>query len=65
MKYTVTGDCSGHARCYSLARKVYREGADGNNADIGRWVEVSPELEETARLGALSCPEDAIVIDEN
>jgi ferredoxin len=65
MKFTVTSRCSGHARCYSLASEVYREDVEGNNADIGRWVEVEPKFEDAARLGARSCPEDAIIIEES
>jgi ferredoxin len=54
--------CSGHGRCYALGPDVY--GCDDDGYGTIKVVDVPPELEEQARIGALNCPERAITIDE-
>ncbi len=53
--------CEGHGRCYELAPEVYKEDERGH-CSIER-EQVSPELEDQARVGAQSCPEKAITIE--
>ena len=61
MRIVVDPDaCTGHGRCYSLAPGVFDADDDGYCAT--RSVEVPPELEEQARLGATNCPERAITV---
>ena len=54
--------CTGHGRCWSLAGEVYEADDDGYCAT--RSLEVPPELEHAARLGARNCPEHAITVIE-
>jgi ferredoxin len=57
--------CSGHGRCYILAKDVYRLDDNGYNADRGSVIEVPPGLEASALLGLKNCPEAAIsVVDD-
>ncbi|MFD9666305.1 MULTISPECIES: ferredoxin [Rhodococcus] len=64
MKFTVNGLCTGHARCFELADDVYELDDNGYNVDINRTVDVAPGQEASAVLGAHSCPERAIEIEE-
>jgi ferredoxin len=64
MKFKVNELCTGHARCFELAGDVYDLDDHGYNVDIGRTVEVAPGQEASAVLGAHSCPERAIEIEE-
>jgi ferredoxin len=57
-----SGACTGHGRCYSLAPDVYEADDDGYCAT--RALDVPPELEQQARLGATNCPERAITVVE-
>jgi ferredoxin len=54
--------CTGHGRCYSLAPDLF--GAD----DVGHCVVLQPDvpdgLEDQARIGVESCPEQAISAEE-
>ena len=52
------GTCTGHGRCYTLAPEVYEADDDGYCATRG--LDVPPQLEEQARVGARNCPERAI-----
>jgi ferredoxin len=54
--------CTGHGRCYSLAPEVYEPDDEGYCAT--RSLDVPPELEQQARLGAMNCPERAITVIE-
>jgi ferredoxin len=66
MKMRIDGAlCSGHGRCYSIAPDVFAPDDEGfsDNRDVER--EVRPSLEQSAREGALSCPEEAILISED
>ncbi len=54
--------CTGHGRCYTLAPTVYD--ADDEGYCATRSLDVPPELEEAARLGARNCPEHAITVIE-
>jgi ferredoxin len=66
MKLRIDGAlCSGHGRCYSIAPDVFAPDEEGfsENRDVER--EVRPGVEQSAREGALSCPEEAIVISED
>jgi ferredoxin len=62
MRVSVSDKCSGHGRCYSLAPDVYQDDDVGFNVAIGTTFEVSSDLAEQARMGAVNCPEDAITI---
>jgi ferredoxin len=63
MKFTVSRQCSGHARCFELAPDVYEVDDNGYNLDIGNTVNVAAGNDTAARLGADSCPERAIIIE--
>ncbi|MDV7353498.1 ferredoxin [Rhodococcus oxybenzonivorans] len=66
MKLRIDGGlCTGHGRCYSIAPDVYEPDDEGfsDNRDVER--EVRQGQEESARLGASSCPEAAIVLSED
>jgi ferredoxin len=54
--------CVGHGRCYMLAPEVYGEDERGH-CRVER-EEIPGELEQAARLGADSCPEAAILVEE-
>jgi ferredoxin len=65
MKYVVDPAlCCGSGQCYALAPDVFTAADDGYNAEAGNTVEVSSGLEETAREGAMACPESAILLLE-
>lgn len=53
--------CSGHARCAATAPEVFE--LDDNGYALPFDGEVSPDVEEKAREGALACPERAITVD--
>lgn len=57
-----TAKCQGHARCYALAPNVFDINDDGYN--ITPETDVDPAYVDEARLGAESCPERAITIEE-
>lgn len=54
--------CQGHGRCEATAPEVYT--LDDNGYLANEVTEVPPGLETQARLGAASCPEQAIRIVE-
>ncbi len=61
MHYLVDADtCQGHGQCYVLAPQVFASDEEAFNAARGKLIPVPPELEAEARLGAESCPEQAI-----
>jgi ferredoxin len=63
MKVTVDrARCQGHAMCSFQAPEVYELDDNGYNS-MGTFV-VPAGLEDTARRGALACPEQAIQIVE-
>ena len=53
--------CTGHARCAHYGPHVYSLDEMGFCATAE--VEVPPELESEARLGAEGCPERAITVE--
>jgi ferredoxin len=55
--------CTGHGRCWTVAKEVYNLDDNGYNAERGTYV-VPVGLEAGARLGAEKCPERAITIIE-
>ena len=55
--------CQGHGRCEAMAPEVYK--LDPNGYLDAEITEVPAGLEEQARLGADSCPEQAITIVED
>ena len=55
--------CQGHGRCEAMAPEVYV--LDDNGYLAAEEIEVPPGLEDAARLGAASCPEEAISIVED
>jgi ferredoxin len=57
--------CSGHGRCYTLAPSVFEADETGFAAPRGEQIEVPVGQEQAARLGAASCPEQAIEVDEH
>jgi ferredoxin len=54
--------CQGHGRCAAAAPAVYL--LDDNGYVSTEVIEVPAGREEQARLGAQSCPEEAIRIEE-
>ena len=54
--------CQGHGRCEAMAPEVYT--LDANGYLRTPVIEVPPGLEAQARLGAESCPEGIIRIEE-
>lgn len=54
--------CVGHALCAAAAPDVFELDDDGYCAT--EHVEVSPDLEPQAQEGVLSCPEQAITIED-
>ena len=55
--------CQGHNRCYALAPELFDVDDYGNAVVIGDG-NVSPDLEEKARLAVANCPEFAITITD-
>lgn len=63
MKYVVDSAlCCAHGQCYAVAPEVYEAADDGYNAEAGKTVEVPAHLEDSAREGAMACPESAILV---
>lgn len=63
MKVRVNADaCVGHGRCYSLAPVVFAPDDRGHCEILVE--ELTPELEEQARLGVANCPEQAIYLED-
>ena len=56
------GLCNGWGECHRWGREVYPLDADGM-CEM-RLLEVPPEYEDAARLGAMACPEQAITVIE-
>ncbi|HEX7036867.1 MAG TPA: ferredoxin [Pseudomonadales bacterium] len=54
--------CQGHGRCEAMAPEIYK--LDDNGYLALEVIEIPPGLEEQARLGADSCPEQVIRIEE-
>jgi ferredoxin len=54
--------CVGHAQCYAVDPDLFPIDASGYSILDDR--EVAPEDEELTRDGVASCPEMALVIDE-
>lgn len=57
--------CTGHGRCWTNAPEVYTLDDNGYNAVTGVPIDIAPDREEAARLGARTCPERAISIIED
>jgi ferredoxin len=57
--------CTGHGRCFVLASEVYDLDDDGYNKMRGAVIDVAPQHEDAARLGADNCPEAAITLIED
>lgn len=56
--------CTGHARCAAMAGEFYDVDDEGYNIHRGRTVDVPQGMEETARYGAMVCPERAILLED-
>jgi len=54
--------CSGQGRCYVMSPDVYDSDDEGFCLQRGKEFEVTAGLEDSAELGAASCPEGAITI---
>ncbi len=52
--------CQGHGRCEAMAPEIYK--LDDNGYHALEEIEVPAGLEDQARLGAASCPEEALTI---
>jgi ferredoxin len=64
MRTRVDGErCTGHGRCYSLARDLYD--ADDEGHGVALHAEVPAELWTKARRAADECPERAIMVVES
>ncbi|EHB55543.1 hypothetical protein MycrhDRAFT_2737 [Mycolicibacterium rhodesiae JS60] len=59
----IRSKCAGHAQCYAIAPDIFPIDDEGFCILEDRIVE--PAEEEAARAGAESCPELALVIDED
>jgi len=57
------GLCNGWGECHRWGREVYPLDAEGY-CEM-RLLEVPPEMEDQARLGAMACPEQAITVIED
>lgn len=57
--------CSGQGRCWTYASDVYELDDNGYNEKVGQVFEVPEYLHKQARIGAQSCPEQAITIIED
>ena len=57
--------CTGHGRCWTYAPDVYTLDDNGYNAVTGVPIDVAPDQEAAARLGARTCPERAITVVED
>jgi ferredoxin len=55
--------CSGHAQCYIVDAAFFPIDDEGYSTMEERTVE--PGEEDVARRGVTSCPENALVIDED
>lgn len=54
--------CQGHGRCEAMAPEIYK--LDDNGYLALEAIEIPAGLEAQARLGAESCPEQVIRIEE-
>ncbi|MFF3573986.1 ferredoxin [Nocardia jiangxiensis] len=62
MKVTIDHTvCTGHGMCYGNAPEVFADDEQGYGQVIAEG-EVPDRLTESARQGALGCPERAIII---
>jgi ferredoxin len=55
--------CQGHTLCFMAAPEVFDLREEDGHA-IVKVTEFSPELLEAAKRAALTCPEQAIVVEE-
>jgi ferredoxin len=55
--------CVGHAQCYAVDPNVFP--IDSSGYSILEEHEVSPEDEQVIRDGVASCPEMALIIEED
>lgn len=66
MKLLVDGSlCTGHGRCYALAAEVFGADEEGYSKIRDTIIDVPAEHAEAARFGMGSCPEGAIMIEED
>ncbi|MEY8016082.1 ferredoxin [Mycobacterium servetii] len=55
--------CVGHAQCYAVSSELFP--IDDSGYSILEQHEVRPEDEELTREGVASCPEMALVLEED
>jgi ferredoxin len=55
--------CVGHGRCYAVAPDIFEPDDMGHS--VVRVDEVAGGLEDQARTGVRSCPEDALAVDDS
>ena len=64
VRVTIDHDrCTGHGRCYALAPALIVDDEDGYGQVLGDG-EVPADQEAAARKAATSCPERAVIVDE-
>jgi ferredoxin len=58
-----TERCTGHGRCYDLAPELFTDDENGH----GRVLVDEPDASQgaAARLAVNSCPEQAVILDED
>jgi ferredoxin len=61
--YVDEGICQGHTLCFMAAPEVFELREEDGHASV-RAIELRPELIEAAKRAALTCPEQAIVVEE-
>ena len=55
--------CVGHAQCYAVDPNMFP--LDDAGYSILQALTVRPEDEQTARNGALACPEQALILEDD
>lgn len=65
MRVSIDHDrCTGHGRCYVLAPELFVDDDEGYGQVLGDGT-VAPGQVDDARRAVQSCPERAIIIDED
>lgn len=55
--------CQGHTLCYLAAPEVFELREEDGHSYV-KVTDLTPEMEESVRRAALTCPEQAIVVEE-
>ena len=63
MRIAVSSElCTGQGRCYVVSPELFTADDEGFCAERGKEWQVPAGMEESAQLGADSCPEGAITV---